>query len=425
MPNLKSFFSSEFARNVLTLMTGTTIAQAIPLAITPILTRLYTPEDFGVLALFAAIIAVLGGIANAKYELAIMLPKSNKEALNIVYLSVIIASCFSILLLLFVLLFQRKIILLLGEPQIGPWLYFVPLAVLSLGIYNAFLVYNNRLKYYKDMSISSVSKAFGQSSTQIGLGFLKFGAGGLVLGQVVSYITGNLVLIKNTFKHNDLVDSFDMTTISRLGLRYKKFPLFTLPGNFLNVFTTNAINFLVSNFYLLSTLGHFSLARRVLGMPTIILGSSLSSIYFQKITQDKNEGKNVLKVFEDTVKRLFFFSIPIFTLLYFVVKPVLVFVLGEQWEMCGVYAQIMVPLAGIRFISGAISATFNIFEKQQYIILINAILLISTIVVFYLGYSNGYDFEKTFTHYVAVACLNYVFAIYMYWRVTKQYVKNN
>jgi len=42
---------SEFAKNVLTLMTGTTIAQAIPIAISPILTRIYTPEDFGVFAL--------------------------------------------------------------------------------------------------------------------------------------------------------------------------------------------------------------------------------------------------------------------------------------------------------------------------------------------------------------------------------------
>ena len=74
---------SEFTRNVLTLMTGTTIAQAIPIAISPILTRLYTPKDFGVLALFVAITSIFGSIANGRYELAIMLPKKDEDAINI------------------------------------------------------------------------------------------------------------------------------------------------------------------------------------------------------------------------------------------------------------------------------------------------------------------------------------------------------
>ena len=77
---------SEFTRNVLTLMTGTTIAQAIPIAISPILTRLYTPKDFGVLALFVAITSIFGSIANGRYELAIMLPKKDEDAVNILAL---------------------------------------------------------------------------------------------------------------------------------------------------------------------------------------------------------------------------------------------------------------------------------------------------------------------------------------------------
>ncbi|MEA1954756.1 MAG: hypothetical protein U9O24_10240 [Campylobacterota bacterium] len=70
---------SEFSRNVLTLMTGTTIAQAIPIAISPILTRIYTLEDFGIFALFIAITAIFGSIANGRYELAIMLPKKDNN----------------------------------------------------------------------------------------------------------------------------------------------------------------------------------------------------------------------------------------------------------------------------------------------------------------------------------------------------------
>ena len=87
---------SEFGRNVLTLMTGTTIAQAIPVAITPILTRLYTPEDFGLLAVFVAFSTILGSISSGRYELAIMLPENDEDAINIAALCFLLSIIFII-----------------------------------------------------------------------------------------------------------------------------------------------------------------------------------------------------------------------------------------------------------------------------------------------------------------------------------------
>ena len=90
---------SEFSRNILTLMTGTTISQAIPISISPILTRIYTPEDFGVFALFLAITTIIGSFSNGRYELAIMLPENDEDAINIAGLGFIISSTISIVLL--------------------------------------------------------------------------------------------------------------------------------------------------------------------------------------------------------------------------------------------------------------------------------------------------------------------------------------
>ncbi|SVD81723.1 uncharacterized protein METZ01_LOCUS434577, partial [marine metagenome] len=101
---------SEFSKNVLTLVTGTTIAQAIPIAISPILTRIYTPEDFGVLALFISITTILGTIANGRYELAIVLPKRDNNALELTALSIIITIGFSLLLVILVILFHDSLL---------------------------------------------------------------------------------------------------------------------------------------------------------------------------------------------------------------------------------------------------------------------------------------------------------------------------
>jgi O-antigen/teichoic acid export membrane protein len=135
---------SEFTRNVLTLMTGTTIAQAIPIAISPILTRIYSPEDFGVFALFVAITSIFGTIANGRYELAIMLPKKDEDAINIFALGFIITTFISLLLLILVLIFQDKIVDILKNEDIRVWLYFVPLAVFFVGLYNILNYFNNR-----------------------------------------------------------------------------------------------------------------------------------------------------------------------------------------------------------------------------------------------------------------------------------------
>ena len=141
---------SEFTRNVLTLMTGTTIAQAIPIAISPILTRIYTPEDFGIFALYISIASILSLIATGRYELAIMLPTKDKDAVNIVALSLFISFFVSFIALLIVSIFNTQITSLLGNPDISSWLYFIPLTVLFTGIYQSFNYWSNRKKSIKD-----------------------------------------------------------------------------------------------------------------------------------------------------------------------------------------------------------------------------------------------------------------------------------
>ena len=125
---------SEFSKNVLTLMTGTTIAQAIPIAISPILTRIYTSEDFGIFALFIAITTIFGTIANGRYELAIMLPKKDEDAINIFALGFIITCFISLILLILVLVFNDYFTKLLGNEEVSFWLYFVPIAVINIAV---------------------------------------------------------------------------------------------------------------------------------------------------------------------------------------------------------------------------------------------------------------------------------------------------
>lgn len=147
---------SRYARNVVTLMTGTGLAQAIPIAISPILTRLYTPEDFGVFAFYVSLCAIFAVFVTGKYELAIVAPKRSSESINLVALTMVLSIFVSLILLCMVLLWGKDLAMLLEHPEIQSWLYFAPLSSMILGCYHALNFWANRRSRYKSMAVSRV-----------------------------------------------------------------------------------------------------------------------------------------------------------------------------------------------------------------------------------------------------------------------------
>ena len=146
---LKYINKSEFTKNSLTLISGTTIAQLLPIAISPILTRIYTPEDFGVLALFMSLSMIFSIVAGGRYELAIILPKKDSYAINILALVIVLSGIFSVLLMFSILVFHDYFVDLLENPKISFWLYLLPLVVFLLVVFNGLNYFHTRFKNYK------------------------------------------------------------------------------------------------------------------------------------------------------------------------------------------------------------------------------------------------------------------------------------
>jgi O-antigen/teichoic acid export membrane protein len=384
---------SEFSRNVLTLMTGTTIAQAIPIAISPILTRIYTPEDFGVFALFVAITSIFGTIANGRYELAIMLPKKDEDAINIFALGFIITTFISLLLLILVLIFQDKIVDILKNEDIRGWLYFVPLAVFFAGLYNILNYFNNRKKQYKDLAKATILKSIVLAIVQLSIGFIKQGATGLISGTIISQFFANTKLLTNIIKDKVLISKISKIKIIALAKRYKDFPKFSMLAGLTNTLSSSLTNIFISSFYGIATLGLYSLVQRVLGMPSALIGGAIGQVFFQKATKEKQQTGRAINSFNSTIKKLIIIGVPSFTILYFIVEDLFAFVFGEKWRIAGIYAQIIMPLFLIRFISSTVSSINIIFEKQLIGLYINILLLISSLSIFVISNLFNFDFN--------------------------------
>lgn len=379
---LKQFMSNDFNKNVLKLMTGATVAQAIPIAISPILTRLYTPEDFGVLALFVAITTIFGSIVNARYELAIVLPEKEEDSINLVSLSILIATFMSLFLLIIILVFHNEILLILGNEQISIWLYFVPLVVFFLGLFNALNYLNTRMKTFGIIAKVKVVKSISLTIVQLGLGFLKMGAGGLVSGQIVSHIFTNYRLARETLKNKALLSYIKLKDMKRLAKRYSNFPKYSMGATLANSLSQHLINFFLPIIYSVSTLGFYSLVQRILGIPSSIIGTSVGQVFFQKACEEKARKGNAKQTFNATFKKLIVISIPSFLILFIIAEDLVAFVFGEAWREAGVYTSILAPLFMFRFINTPLSTITSVFEKNHIALIMQLSYLTLTLIIF-------------------------------------------
>jgi len=195
-----NLWKDEFNRNVLTLVSGTAIAQAIPILITPILTRLYTPTDFGALALFTAIVSIVSVVSCGRYELAIMLPERDEDAINLAAVAFIFNIFISLIFLIFIFLCGNWLLKITKAEVLKGWIYLAPLMVFLMGIFNILNYVNNRFKFYKNIAKAKVYKSIAMAVAQLSLGVLKTGYVGLISGQVVAQFTANWGLFKNIYE---------------------------------------------------------------------------------------------------------------------------------------------------------------------------------------------------------------------------------
>jgi O-antigen/teichoic acid export membrane protein len=410
---------SEFSRNVLTLITGTTIAQAIPIAISPILTRLYSPEDFGVLALFIAITMILGSVANARYEMAVIVSRTDDDAINIAALSVIISTVFSIILLFLVVLLNGQLTRLLGNEEIEFWLYLAPVVVWLTGFFNVLNYLNIRKIQYMDIAKTSVYKNLVMAIFQISIGVVKAGASGLIVGQVMSNISANYRLSKNVIRHYCLSE-IRLKKSYALGKKYKDYPLHNMPATLVDSAALQMPFLLLPKLFSLTVGGQFFLAQRMVGLPSTLISKPISQVFFQTMTEKNNNGEKTLPFLKSTLKRLFLIALPI-TITIYIVSPFLFrIIFGEEWAFSGTIAQYIVIAFFIRFIVSTVSPVFSISGHLKIGAAWKYLYFVSSLIIFSYGFLSSTSFEDFLIIFVFHEYVLYMFYLYLIFKVTKK-----
>ena len=351
-PAFKSLSIADgFVRNVFVLMGGATIAMVIPVAVSPLLTRLYTPHDFGLFALFVSIVSVISTAITGNYDSAVMLPKKDEDAVNLIGICLVVSLLACSLLLLVCWLFGGKAGLLLGNQRISPWLLLVPVTVFIMGLQQTLAYWTNRKKQFKRLGTNRIVESVVTPGLSLALGLGSFGVGGLITGLVGGKVAATWMLGRGAWEEKKKGHfSIDRKAMLEQAKRYSDFPLYSAPTSFIDVLALQIPVFFLTKFFDPYVVGWFALTTRVIGAPLALIGSCVGQVYYQWITEAAHRDDDLRYYVIQIAKYLLLLvSIPVLAAVLF--SPVLFrYVFGAQWGTAGEYARILIFPLAIKFI---------------------------------------------------------------------------
>lgn len=402
----------RFARDVFTLISGTTLAQAIPFLMLPILQRyFFSPADFGLLAVFTSFAEIFILAAALRYELAIVMQQRLKNAVNALGLSFFFVSLTTIIALLLIIIFHGQIVGFLEEPAIGPFLYLVPVSILMAGSFKVFSYWYNRSGDYGLISGSKISQTVSGEGAKLATGMAGL-AGGLIIGRLIgqafSVLFFAFLFARNELKKLRLLSVRQMKHVFNSN---KEFAFFSTPSTFI----TSSIYFVYINlflkFYGTEFVGTVGVSMMYIGVAFTIISGSFSQVFYGRIATI-NAKPALRRLYLRFALALFAFSFFVLLVIFAIPKSLVVYLLGDEWFGLMPVLRIMVCWLAISFVSSSLSFIYIKVRRQRTMVvfdLFHMFLVIASIMVAHQLYG---DAITTLWFFAGAQVLYYLVAIF-------------
>jgi len=359
---LERYRSSLFVKGFLSLFAGSAIAQLIPLILSPFISRAFSVEDVAVYGLYFSIVSTFSVIASGRYEMAVVLPKTNEDSIRLVYLSVVFAFITAFVSLIVIILFGSEISDLLNNTRIQDWLILIPLSLFSVGVYQAFNFWLIRQKAFMASSFNKVAQRSFEGVSTIYYG-LTIKGGGLIISDIIGRYSMLLIAIYQARKRGFFHVSFSWLEMKRLAKLYKSFPLNFGLSSLANSAGAHLPLLFISIAFQSLTVGYFNLMKYVLSAPVAFISRNIAQVFLERLAEKWRSNQPVSADFirltglMTVIAILFVVPIAVFG------EDIFYLVFGEGWGEAGQYAQIMVVSFGLRFVVSPLSSLLNAINK--------------------------------------------------------------
>jgi O-antigen/teichoic acid export membrane protein len=354
---------SSFARNVAVLAGGTAAGQAIVVLASPILTRLYTPEDFGVLAVYSSLLGILSTVAALRYELAIPLPEKDEDAAALVVISLSIIVGMSLLAELGVWLWGDQLARMVNAQTLRSYLWLLPVGMGLVGAYQVLTYWTTRRKLFDVVSLTKLTQSGMQVSVQLISGAFGVTPAGLIIGHIIGQSAGIRVLLRRSGVSLRLFSTKKLIALAR---QYRKFPFFNSWGALINVIGLQAAPLLLTTYFGTDISGLFTLTMRVLTLPASIIGNAMAQVFYPAIAAQIQKPEEVRKILAKASTALLLVGFPIFALIGLWGPDIFPIIFGAKWQEAGIYARYFSVWLLLGFISSPLS-TFVLAKGYQHI----------------------------------------------------------
>lgn len=402
---INRFLQSRIVRNTSVLLSGNMLAQIITLAAYPIISRIYLPDEMGTLNLFVSIFAILVLIANAEYQNILVFHKSEKDlpsALAVCLGCVVLVS----LIVLASVPFSDEIASLFGSTDLADWYFLMPIYVAATAVWNICDSLIIRKKLFKYISLYLVLLALYNVALKILLGNLGWSTAGLIISAVSGSV---LILLAVCFYAQGKDKIFSSlgerpTWASTLAIarEYIKFPKFSLSRKTINLLAKALPIFMLSAHFGMTEIGFYSMGLLLAHTPINVACGSLYKIMFRFVSEKVWNNEKILPVIKKYIASVLMVGIPSFALLYFILPDLTALLLGDDWRISGEYIRLMLPWLLAFTIADVIDFIPQLFKKQEGLLIIEIIDIITKFAVLLLGIQFA-DFYATLLLYF-VSC---------------------
>lgn len=362
--DILGLIKSSGVRNFAKLLSANVVAQVIGLVVYPILTRLYAPEDFGLLNLFLSIGGVLVVVSTAEYYNAIVLPEEKKEGVSVAVL------CVSGLLLTVGLstvsvLFSHEIADLFNTPALADYYWMMPLLILALGGWNILNYWYIRCTKYDAISRYQLTQSTLSAGGKLGFGYAGLLQGGMIYSMVVAPVISLLISLFSARRTLGDCRMPSWREVRESAQKYRNFPCFSLPRSFINMLAGQLPVLLLTPLFGAEYIGWWSMAILLGFTPIGVIVRSLYQVMYQYTTNRVNKGLSIYPYFRRFTWLVLALGIPFLSVLCYFMPDLTRIVLGSGWEETGIYLRWMLPWVLCNLLAGSIGFLADIFFKQK------------------------------------------------------------
>lgn len=416
---LLNLSKSHFVRSVAVVASGTAAAQAITVLFSPIITRLYGPEAFGVLGVFNAVVSTFVPVASLAYVHAIVLPKEDRDAYLVLRLSLFIAVVMAGLCALFIIPMHEWLAQQLGAPMVAPFLFLIPIVILFSAAEQAYSQWLIRCKRFTNLSKVSVAQALGVNVMYTGTGLIAPGAGTLIGVATVGHFFHAWLLRLGSRGSVPIVKKSEDEKVRMRDLagQYRDFPMYRAPQQLLNAVSQGLPAVLLSVFFGPAAAGFYVLSSRVLRLPADLVSQSVGKVFLPRVAEAARNGENLQRLIIKATMGLAAVGLVPFGLIILAGPTLFGFVFGADWVTAGHYSRWLALWLFFGFINRPSVQAIPILGVQGQFLLYECFSLALRIgSLAFGGLVLEYDLGTIMLFAIVGAVINLILILWVVWR---------